>query len=692
MADLISLNQLANASADANTLGDVINGNDQLDVISRLGAKYPTLAKAFRLMFQTGLIGATPKATYADMLNSGLSAGSYVVVTNDSDQNKVGIYQNINGTWTKLKINPADALAGQTYVVAMTNHIAVDVANKTVTYPDIIISKNGQDYKVVPYGKSLPFVTDGNMQTHYIDLSEPDVNNALKSMSGAQVPNLANAIILAVTINNQYNNFWVNSGNIEYFNNNDTTTTATSVQSTASIVKSITDKPIANLQKPTAKYDTKIVYGQSLASGAESYPSLSKVNKFGNLMLGDNVRPAQTDGNTYPTFGDATLKPLVASVTTADSTRILSDIEVANLKAGDFAYGEPINHGFVNASKFYLNQKLLTDNDTSRLFVTFNPAVEGKTIEQLSKNNTQDSINRYNRFIDGLQKIESATNGDSHVVDAIAWLQGEWNEYNNGGSWDKESYKSKLNRLIDDMQNDTLTITSQPLKPAFFTYQTGASYTNNVDSTGKQGLHVGMAQLELANQRNDTFLFSPIYPFTDKNGHLDSNGYRWVGNMLAKVYKQVVLDGKNWSPLQPIRTTKTGLKIRVDFYVPVPPLRFANPYVANTAQSYASKGFKVTDSNGNNIGITNVQAFDTYVEITLAQDITGGYVWYASSDTGGNGNLQDSDKTVAFDNYEYLPNSGMYASANIPELVGKPYPLNNWCVAFYLPIGYQYNF
>jgi len=30
----------------------------------------------------------------------------------------------------------------------------------------------------------------------------------------------------------------------------------------------------------------------------------------------------------------------------------------------------------------------------------------------------------------------------------------------------------------------------------------------------------------------------------------------------------------------------------------------------------------------------------------------------------------------------------MYAAANIPALVGKNYPLHNWCVAFCLPLNY----
>jgi hypothetical protein len=32
--------------------------------------------------------------------------------------------------------------------------------------------------------------------------------------------------------------------------------------------------------------------------------------------------------------------------------------------------------------------------------------------------------------------------------------------------------------------------------------------------------------------------------------------------------------------------------------------------------------------------------------------------------------------------YEFREGSGQYPAANLPELVGRPYPLWNWCVAF----------
>lgn len=105
MADLISLNQLANASTDAQTLADAINGNDQLDVISRLGEKYPTLAKAIKTIMQKAPINSTPFATKAALIaDTTLADGAFAFVYNDTDDNN-GVYQKVASVWQYQSYN-----------------------------------------------------------------------------------------------------------------------------------------------------------------------------------------------------------------------------------------------------------------------------------------------------------------------------------------------------------------------------------------------------------------------------------------------------------------------------------------------------------------------------------------------------------------------------------------------------------
>ena len=101
----------------------------------------------------------------------------------------------------------------------------------------------------------------------------------------------------------------------------------------------------------------------------------------------------------------------------------------------------------------------------------------------------------------------------------------------------------------------------------------------------------------------------------------------------------------------------------------------------------------MTSANGLvDYGITAVEIVrPTIVKLTLEEaPPTDALVWYASKAvSNGNGNVRDSDPSVASDLYEFVPERGMYAEANIPALVGKPYPLHNWSVAFCLPITYS---
>ncbi|MEN6735071.1 hypothetical protein ABFC25_28785, partial [Klebsiella pneumoniae] len=74
---------------------------------------------------------------------------------------------------------------------------------------------------------------------------------------------------------------------------------------------------------------------------------------------------------------------------------------------------------------------------------------------------------------------------------------------------------------------------------------------------------------------------------------------------------------------------------------------------------------------------------DTVVKLTFSRKAVGTVkIWYADKTShNGNGCLKDSDPFRATENYVYTEGSGQYADENIPELVDKPYPLNNWAWA-----------
>lgn len=442
---------------------------------------------------------------------------------------------------------------------------------------------------------------------------------------------------------------------------------------------SVTDGTFnTEVARPVWDYNHFLMYGQSLSTGQEGWPALSKIARHGNLMLGGATRPVSGSAAEFTPIGASTLQPLISVVQRGAS--VLTDAQVAALAAGDQALGEDPLVGMVNFAKLQHNQRLFVSNDTSRVFVASSAGVSGTTIEQLSAG---ASPNMFLRLVQAAEKVKSiaTASGKSYGIVAVVFLQGEYNyDESFGGDTTKDGYKAKLSKLYDDIEAQVKTaISGQAEPPIFITYQTGAQYTRD-----DKGLAIGMAQLELSRERRNWYLASPAYPYTDKGGHMDSNGYRWLSKQFGKVWARVVEQGRSWKPLSPIVAQVRSDEVLVSFHVPSPPLAFDNPYANSAAVSYPNKGFEVL-VNGVSVGITSVQIVaDTVVRIRLATSATGVVeIRYAGKTAHqGNGSLRDSDQTVADDVYTYAAGTGQYPAANIPSLVDKPYPLHNWCVAF----------
>lgn len=455
---------------------------------------------------------------------------------------------------------------------------------------------------------------------------------------------------------------------------------------------------LSGLQQPVADFNTILFYGQSLSNGQESWPALSKVQLFGNTMLGGDIRPANGDTGVFTQFTPAGLNPLVAQViSTGRST--LSDAAVAALAVGDNAEGESPIIGMANAASWLIRRRLM---GVSKPFIAISAGRGGTTIEQLSKVNGQDGVNRYNRVIDAVTQAHTAATtgvnaGKTHAVVAIGWMHGQ-HDYRSDGTGStkatKALYKAALEQLRTDLVTDIKAITGQTEDPVFLLDQAGGSYTRDVDANGDPGLHIGMAQHEFALAHpTSVFLAGPTYQVTDKGGHLDSNGSRWFGEaFLAKVFNQTVIEGRRWRHLSPVGIEQEAENtVLVHFYVPKPPLQFASNPTANGMIDYDAKGFRVTDDVGE-IVISGVEiARPTIVRLTLARaPISNAHVWYApKAGLDGNGNLRDSDTFQTLHTYEFNSGSGQYVGANIPDLVGKPYPSANACIAFHLPIGFS---
>ncbi|SXM05846.1 hypothetical protein [Klebsiella pneumoniae] len=420
-----------------------------------------------------------------------------------------------------------------------------------------------------------------------------------------------------------------------------------------------------------------IWYGQSLSTNQEGYPALSKTpySNLGNLMLGNSPRPNTRTGAGFTPVGSAILNPLRAVVQSGDGSYVMSDADVAALPAGSGNEGEGAVAAVNMLRTLFLRQAALL-TDPSRLLVLASCGVNGRTVEALSRGAVPEL---YNRIREAVSKIKAIADGESKTfgIGAFCFLQGEWN-YNPGygGDYTREGYKAKVRQLYSDVIAD---FCAGQRPPAMFTYQTGGTYT--IDT---YELAIGMAQLDMATEGGNIYGVCPSYPFPNKDsGHLTSNGYRWMDMFFGKVMFRVLVLGEGWEPLH-----CTGVEVQDDYAllnyaVPYPPLQWGTPYDGRTAKTYADKGYRATDANGA-LDVTAAEIVaDTVVKLTFSRRVSGTIkIWYADKTShNGNGCLKDSDPFLATENYVYTAGSGQYADENIPELVDKPYPLENWAWA-----------
>jgi len=426
------------------------------------------------------------------------------------------------------------------------------------------------------------------------------------------------------------------------------------------------------------EYQHLIIYGQSLSVANQSWPPLSITPVDGNYMIGNQIWI--NFGNTDLTH----LTPLIADV--ASTTTTLPK------KRSSYIYGECPLVAATNHIQLKTGGKYK--------FIASSCGTGGKTIEELSKEFYNPVY--YQDFTNTLTYASSITS--SIHCPAIFWMQGEQNYTTPSGNegltpgsapcTDKATYKSLLLKMKNNLQTDIIKQYNQTDAPLFITYQTGVQYTRG-DSVA-----IGMAQLEASNENKDIVCAGPVYAMTDRGGHLDPNGYRWFGEMLGKVYYKTKILGEVFKPLQPLEIMRMDdpQKLKIRFLVPQPPLVLDT----KTLDIMTGLGFEVF-VNGSSVELWKVDVDNDCVYLTCGSDLTGDVeVIYAGTNNIGHGNLRDSDAYPGFFNYLDLdkknPDKSYVYERDASEttlrpwyepkdsdgiIYNKPYPLYNFCVAFY---------
>lgn len=622
MADAITIKALQDASLDAKTLEEVVNGDDAKQVTTRLGETYPSVKKAIRTMFDNGGLPAEPFATKALMTASALVDGSYAMVTDDPANN--GLYVKTAGTWVKSEYDPLTM--SKEYVDAATEF------KTTAEIDDMafaIVDESG--------GAGLILEQDGTLVVDSASIDGNEVYDQKKTDIALIVTGVDDGAGLIL----DSRGYLTVKGLI-----------TDSINGAAYSPQQPNEVPKNKVSGYTAEVNGICSYGQSLGMGSTSTPVVSTTQDYDNLMFNSGVRTY--DKGSDPLVIYASLVPMVESQ--------------------EGTYGEtPISGMSDNIKNLMLIEDNLTYTDTNYKILGSAPAQGGTPIAGLVKGTTF-----YNRLKDHIKygALRSKEINQYYAYQATTWLQGEA-DYS--GSTPKNEYKYVLSKLVDDIANDAYLETGQSFKPEFIIGQVGSHlrYAQSVGILSAFKGDIAQAQLELSTERDDIHLACPSY-FFDYSGngvsqvHLTAADERLMGAYFGLVYKRVVIDGSQWRPLQPTAISHNKKAVYITLNVPKPPLVIDTTWVLEN-KDY---GFRVFD-DGVQVAITSVTIVNgSSIKLLLANDILGvmslDYALKSDSLTGetgrkigARGNIRDSQgDTLVFD----------------PTGVNRP--LHNWLIMF----------
>jgi hypothetical protein len=408
-------------------------------------------------------------------------------------------------------------------------------------------------------------------------------------------------------------------------------------------------------------------YGQSLSTGWDGWPVLSRAPRPGTLMLGGSVRGVDEAAPRWAPLGRLAFRPLIATAQDIRSGRLLPEDPPPE---GEIL-GETVLEG---ALAFWAARR----EARAGALLASACGVGGRTLEKLSRGAEPELFNRLRDCVRLAHLVARAEQRDYRIA-AVLLLQGESNVAGEGAR-ERSAYKALLNRLIDDILGDLAA--GQGTPPAILLYQTSGAYAE--DAMG-----VAQAQLELALARPGVFVVGPTYPYPETRGHMDGNGYRWLGAQFGKVLHRAVTLGEAWRPLHPTRARLVGQTVRLAFSVPHPPLAWGQPFVGLQRCHIADRGFTVLDATGPvpiaDVSLDGAEA----VALRLARPPAEGslLVRYAERTRHhGRGMLHDSDPTVAEDAFVADFPGSRYTPADAAALGGRHYALVNWCAAFAMAV------
>ena len=187
--------------------------------------------------------------------------------------------------------------------------------------------------------------------------------------------------------------------------------------------------------------------------------------------------------------------------------------------------------------------------------------------------------------------------GKTYGVGAIVVTHGETDAGN-------ADYENELQQLWQDYNTDIPAITGQT--------QAIQMIVSQQNSFGNRSASA-QAQWKIGQDYPTSIVCSGPkyqYPYFTDGIHLTTDGYEELGEKYGQIYFNRVILGQNWQPLYPTGIKHKRSAIKIQFHVPVPPLRldtaFQPPH-QSVPEWKNGKGFEVVTSSGTKVTIESVK-------------------------------------------------------------------------------------
>ena len=384
------------------------------------------------------------------------------------------------------------------------------------------------------------------------------------------------------------------------------------------------------------------VYGQSLALGVEA----NRITNFDSLANYANGRIVTEDMNHQ--FGYYNLNSFKQ-------------------------FAKKILHLRNNSSEltiYSMAQWLADKTEKDTLFCIFSGGKDGTIISKLGKGSQP-----YQKLIKDIKTAyESATDrGWSFEMPALCWMQGETDI----NSYPGTNYRELFLQFSKDINDDVKRITGQQKNVEIICYQanalTRAPYFNALSYNCIE-TKVPQAQMELVRDHPSFHASGPTYPYDCVNEiiHIDGISQKKHGILVALSAMDILKHQKNTRGLLPTKVECHDMEVIIDFSIPCPPLTLDTIEVTNPG----NYGFCIITPDNRDI-VRNVSIQDNRIRILCDESPKGCRVRYAVNGDkmksgrlhGPRGNLRDSQ-----------------GDSLILSILGKKYPIHNWCYQFDMPI------